>query len=125
MARLMQKRIETGTPDGEAIGFSDALFSGWLELYDDGRLYLHYIISRCKNECNTQNLIRDWLGKGYDLRIVMPSPIMQHIIRKFGFEPAYEYLTAHYEIEVEVWRRSSVLDTMRYTTPPQSRIPSR
>ena len=31
----MLKRIDTGTPDGDAIGFSDALFSGWLEIYDD------------------------------------------------------------------------------------------
>ena len=69
------------------------------------RLYLHCLISRFKNEGNTQSLIRQWLRDGYDIRIVMPSPIMQHIIHKFGFEPAKEYIPAHYEDEVEVWRR--------------------
>ena len=29
------KRIETGTPEGDALGFTEDLFSGWLELYDD------------------------------------------------------------------------------------------
>jgi hypothetical protein len=120
----MPKRIETGTPDGEAIGFSDALFSGWLELYDDCRLYLYYLISRYKNEGNTQALIRQWLQEGYDIRIVKPSPVMQHIIRKFGFEPAEEYLPAHYEDKVEVWCRPSSLDTVTYTTHPRSRVHS-
>jgi hypothetical protein len=120
----MPKRIETGTPDGEAIGFSDALFSGWLEIYDDCRLYLYYLISRFNNEGNTQALIRRWLREGYDIRIVKPSPVMQHIISKFGFEPAEEYLPAHYEDKVEVWRRPSSLDTDTYTTHPRSRIHS-
>jgi len=124
MSNPMPKRIETGTPDGEAIGFSDALFSGWLELYDDCRLYLHYIISRYKNEGNTQTLIRQWLREGYDIRIVKPSPVMQHIIRKFGFEIAFEYLPDHYEDEVEVWCRPSALDRITYATHPRSRIHS-
>jgi len=105
----MPKRIETGTPDGEAIGFSEAFFSGWLEICDDCQLYLHYLISRFKNEGNTQALIQKWLSEGYDIRIVMPSPVMQHIIRKFGFEPAHEHLPAHYDDEVEVWCRASPL----------------
>ncbi len=121
----MPRRIETGTLDGEAIGFSDALFSGWLEIYDDCRLYLHYLISRFKNEGNTQALIWRWLQEGYDIRIVMPSKVMQHIIRKFGFEPAKEYLPAHYEDEVEVWRRPSTLDAITYTTNIRSRVHSR
>ena len=56
---------------------------------DNQRLYLHYIISRQKNEGNTQGLIRYWLTLGYDIRIVMPRPIMRHIIKKFGFAPSY------------------------------------
>jgi hypothetical protein len=99
------RRIETGTPEGDAIGFSEKLFSGWLEVMEDHRLYLHYVISRCKNEGNTQSLIRNWLTHGYDLRIVMPRPIMRHILGKFGFLPAYEYLPEHYEYPVEVWCR--------------------
>jgi hypothetical protein len=99
------RRIETGTPDGDAIGFTEDLFSGWLEMMDDRRLYLHYVISRRKNEGNTQALIRHWLSAGYDLRIVMPRPIMRHIGEKFGFGPSYEYLPGHYEYPVEVWSR--------------------
>jgi hypothetical protein len=101
----MPKRIETGSPDGDAIDFSEDMFSGWVELCEDYRLYLYYIISRHKNQKNTQHLLGRWLHDNYDIRIVKPSPIMQHIIKKFGFEPAYEYLPAHYDDEIEVWRQ--------------------
>lgn len=99
----MHKRIETGTPEGDALGFSERLFSGWLEMREKNHLYLHYIISREKNTGNTQNLIRGWLEEGYDVSVVMPRPIMQHILRKFRFIPAYEYLPDQYEGSVEVW----------------------
>ena len=98
------ERIETGTFEGDRLGFTGELFSGWLELYHDTRLYLHYIISRVKNEGNTQNLIRRWISEGYDVRIVKPSVIMQHILGEFGYIASYEDLSPHYEGEVEVWR---------------------
>ena len=62
---MRARRIETGTPEGEALGFSGDLFSGWLEMYTDSRLYVHYIISRHRGEGNVQNLIRVWLDCGY------------------------------------------------------------
>jgi hypothetical protein len=95
-------RIDTGTPDGDALGFSENLFSGWLEREED-RLCLHYIISRVKNEGNVQHLIRQWLDRGYHVRVVMPRPIMQHILRKFQFRPALEYFPGEYADTVEVW----------------------
>lgn len=102
------RRIETGTPEGDALGFSGNLFSGWLEMVDDQWLYLHYVISRRKNEGNIQALFRNWINLGYDLRIVMPRPIMRHIGEKFGFSPVYEYLPSHYENPVEVWYRKVI-----------------
>jgi hypothetical protein len=99
------QRIETGTSEGDALGFTGDLFSGWLELYNDSRLYLHYIISRHRGEGNVRNLIRDWLDCGYDVRVVMPRPIMQHIVKKFGFVPSREYFPDQYEDTVEVWCR--------------------
>ena len=72
---------------------------------DEKRLYLHYVISRHKNEGNIQILIRRWLALGYDLQVVMPRPIMRHILEKFGFAPSYESLPDHYEYPVEVWCR--------------------
>ena len=96
-------RVDSGTPDGEALGFSGDLFSGWIELMEDRRLYLHYIISRRKNEGNTQELIRSWLSEGFAIRVVMPRPIMRHILEKFRFAYTYEYLPDHYEYPVEVW----------------------
>ncbi len=98
------KRIETGTPAGDNLGFTEELFSGWLEIYNDTRLYLYYIISRCKNEGNTQKLIGRWIAEGYDVRIVKPSSIMQHILGKLGYIETYEDLSRHYDEEVEVWR---------------------
>jgi hypothetical protein len=102
--QAIPKRIETGTSDGDILGFTEDLFSGWLELYKDSRLYLYYIISRCKNEGNTRELIRRWICEGYDVRIVKPSSIMQHILGEFGYVESYEDLSHHYDCEVEVWR---------------------
>jgi len=102
------KRIETGTPEGDALGFFEDLFSGWLELQDNNCLYLHYIISRHKSEGNTQALIRKWLLEGYDVCVVMPRPVMQHILKKFQFIPASEYFPNQYEDKVEVWYRPGI-----------------
>ena len=60
--KMTSKRIETGTPEGDAMGFSENLFTGWLEMQDGNRLYLHFIISRRRNEGNTQALLRQWLS---------------------------------------------------------------
>jgi hypothetical protein len=102
---MTAQRIETGTADGDALGFSEELFSGWLECRNNRQLYLHYIISRQRDEGNAQNLIRGWLQGGYDVRVVMPRPIMQHILKKFHFVPSLEYFPDQYEDKVEVWYR--------------------
>jgi len=114
---MTSKRIESGTPEGDAMGFSENLFTGWLETRDDNRLYLHYIISRSRNEGNTQALLRQWLLDGYDVRVVMPRPIMQHILKKYYFAPSREYFPDYYEDEVEVWIRSGTLQ------PGGARVP--
>jgi hypothetical protein len=102
---MSAQRIESGTPDGDALGFFASLYSGWLEIRENHRLYLHFIISRKKNEGNTQALIRQWLAQGYDVRVVMPRPIMQHILRKLQFIPSRESLPDCYEGIVEIWSR--------------------
>jgi len=101
----MPRRVETGTRAGDALGFYEEFFSGWLEMYEDSRMYLHYIISRQKNEHHTQKLLETWISRGYDVRVVLPRPIMQHILIKFGFVRSRELLSGHYEDEVEVWKR--------------------
>lgn len=101
----MPERVETGTLTGHALGFTEELFSGWLELYEDSRVYLHFIISRHKNEHHTQHLLESWIDNGYDVRVVLPRPIMKHILRKYGFESSSEFLPDHYDGEVEVWKR--------------------
>lgn len=121
---MITQRIETGTPEGEALGFSGDLFSGWLELCTGSRLYLHYIISRYRGEGNVQNLIRDWLDRGFDVRVVMPRPIMQHIVKKFGFVPSREYLPDQYEDMVDVWCRPGSMEAsgLFSTEPAAARI---
>jgi hypothetical protein len=106
VTQMTAQRIETGTSEGDALGFFEDLFSGWLEMEAGNRLILHYIISRHKNEGNTQALIRAWLNEGYDVRVVMPRPIMQHILRKFRFVPRKERFPAQYADAVEVWHRA-------------------
>jgi hypothetical protein len=105
---MTAERIETGTPGSDALGFPERLFSGWLEKYEDNRLYLHFIISRQRNEGNTQALLLQWLSEGYDVRVVMPRPIMQHILQKFGFVASRERIAYHYEDDVEVWYRPGI-----------------
>lgn len=107
--QMTLKRIETGTTEGDAMGFSENLFTGWLEIQDGHRLYLHFIISRRRNEGNTQALLRQWLLDGYDLRVVMPRPIMQHILKKYYFIPSREYIPEQYGDEVEVWIQPGTL----------------
>jgi hypothetical protein len=102
---IPSERIETGTPQGDALGFSGNFFSGWLVRDAGNRIYLHYIISRHRNEGRVQALIGDWLNRGYDVRVVMPRPIMQHILKKFRFLPSREYLPEQYGDTVEVWYR--------------------
>jgi hypothetical protein len=102
---MNMQRIETGTPDGDALGFVESLFSGWLELRENHQLYLHFIISRNKNKGNTQALLRQWVAQGYDVRVVMPRPIMQHLLKKLQFVPSTEFLPEWYEGIVECWRR--------------------
>ncbi len=99
------QRIESGTTDGDALGFFESLFSGWLEIRENHRLYLHFIISRNKNKGNTQALLRQWVAQGYDVRVVMPRPIMQHLLKKLQFVPSMESLPEWYEGIVECWRR--------------------
>ena len=103
MNTLRARRVETGTPEGDALGFTGELFSGWLELYTGNRIYFHYIISRIRGEGNTQALIRGWLDRGYDVMVVMPRLIMQHILEKFGFVHSSEFLPGQCVDRVEVW----------------------
>jgi hypothetical protein len=77
---------------------------------DDNRLYLHFIISLSRNEGNTQALLRRWLSDGWDVRVVMPRPIMQHILMKYYFFPCREYFPDQYDDEVEVWIRTGSLN---------------
>jgi hypothetical protein len=102
---MNMQRIESGTTDGDALGFFESLFSGWLEIGENHRLYLHFIISRDKNKGNTQALLRQWVAQGYDVRVVMPRPIMQHLLKKLQFVPSMESLPEWYEGIVECWRR--------------------
>lgn len=98
-------RIETGTPEGDRLGFTEDLFSGWLEYDSDNKiLYLHYIISIHKNEGNVTALIQKWLDKGFDVRVVMPRSIMRHILNKLFFEKSFEMFPDQYSEEVEVWK---------------------
>jgi hypothetical protein len=118
----MVQRIETGTAEGDALGFSGDLFSGWLEFRPGHQLYLHYIISRHRNEGNTQALLCQWLCDGYDVRVVMPRPIMQHILRKLQFVPSREYFPDQYEDQVEVWCKPGAGQACRNSSPQAGKV---
>ena len=115
---MTTQRIETGTPEGNALGFTEDLFFGWLEMEAGNRLILHYIISRHKNEGNTQTLIRQWLMEGYDVRVVMPRPVMQHILKKFRFVSGCDVFPDQYADRVEVWYRPESVSVRKHSPHP-------
>jgi hypothetical protein len=86
------QRIESGTPKRDTRAFFESRFSHWLELRDKHKLYLHFILSGYKNKGNTRDLIWQWLMKGYEVDVVKPRPIMQHILTKFNFTRSTELI---------------------------------
>ncbi|MEI8330951.1 MAG: hypothetical protein WCF90_04765 [Methanomicrobiales archaeon] len=107
---MISLRIVSGTSEGDALGFTEHILSGWLELREENRLCLHNIISREKNVGNTQNPIRQWLAEGYDVSVVMPRTILEHIFWKFRFEQTLEHFPGKYEDRVAVWHCSVMRD---------------
>jgi hypothetical protein len=51
-----------------------------------------------------------WLAEGFDVRVVMPRPVMQHILRKLLFVSVKESIPEHYGGEVDIWRRPVIAD---------------
>ena len=99
-------RIDSGTPEGDALGFVESLlFRLAGGQANTGRSIFTSSSPGTKNQGNTQALLSQWVRKGYDVRVVMPRPIMQHILQKLQFVPAMEYIPEWYEGMVECWRR--------------------
>jgi hypothetical protein len=101
--------IRAGTRLGEILGFTEELFYGFIEIIDDGRLYLYYISSKDPKMGNTTRLIAKWVKMGFDVHVVRPCPEMQRIITRQGFEEYEEELPHRYRTErhINVWRKRS------------------
>lgn len=99
--------IRAGTRLGEILGFTEELFYGFIEILEDGRLYLYYIASKDPLMGNTTRLIRKWIKMGFDVHVVRPCPEMQRIIGRMGLEEDFENLPHRYRTErnITVWRK--------------------
>lgn len=94
-------KVNSGEGLADILGMTGDLFHGWFELYQDGRLYLHYISSLYENQGNVQRLIDTWMGMGFDVYVVRPVDKMKHILEKRGFVSCYQDLEGyHGESEV-------------------------
>lgn len=74
---------QVGSPEADELGFTPDLF--WGNFSKDGnRLFFQYVGSLHRDEGNVQLLYKRLLDDGWDLFIVRPNEIMQHICSKFG-----------------------------------------
>lgn len=93
--------VNNGDVLGEILGFHDSLFSGWFEIYPDGRLYLHYICCKHPNSGHTKRLILHWEDMGFVIYVVRPNEIMKHILEKRGYIMDVQEISG-YQDECEV-----------------------
>jgi hypothetical protein len=97
-------RIDNRERLADILGF-DKNFCGYFEIYKDGRIILHYIVSMNPNQGNVQMLIQQWFAMGFDVWVVRPNQIMQHICEKFHMSE-YLYNVEGYGFDdVEVWHK--------------------
>lgn len=74
---------QVGSSEATSIGFSNELF--WGNFSREGnKLFFQYVGSLHRNEGNVQRLYKALIDGGWDLYIVRPNEIMQHICIKFG-----------------------------------------
>lgn len=99
-------RIDDGEKIADILGFTRDKFSGYFEIYKDGRLVLHYINSREPDMGNTQALIQQWFAMGFDVWVVRPNKTMQHICEKFHMSEHLYNVEGYGFDDVEVWHRS-------------------
>lgn len=99
--------VNAGTRLADVFGFTQEKFYGWMEVLEDGRLYLYYISSREPCRGHTTTLIKYWLGLGLDVRVVRPCDEMQRILTRLGFVEDFEDLPHRYKVEgqINVWRK--------------------
>jgi hypothetical protein len=95
-------KFEAGSGFGNIVGFNDDLFWGHGEVYEDGRLFMHYISSRYPNQGNVQQLFSNIIEMGFDLHVVRPIDTMQHICGKFNL-CSHNHFIDGYHSDVDVW----------------------
>lgn len=105
-------RADAGSALCNLLGFTDDLFTGWIEvcadrITDKEIIYLHYINSKYPRRGNATKLIKQWVDWGFDVRIVQPEPETKRIISRLGFVEYYEWKDGCIprNIYVEIWRR--------------------
>jgi hypothetical protein len=103
--------VYTGSELARAMGFTDELFFGHLEIceapmgYNNHILYVHYINSLRPGQGNVTRLFSDWTKK-YELRVVKPVDNMKELLTNMGgFAETYENIPHRYRHGsiVEVW----------------------
>lgn len=105
-------RADAGSALCKLLGFTDELFTGWIEIcadrvHDREIIYLHYINSKYERKGNVTNLIRQWVEWDFDVRVVYPEPEMKRILTRLGFVEYYENKdgTIPKGTYAEIWRR--------------------
>jgi hypothetical protein len=97
-------KLESGDKLAELLGFREDLFYGWLEIYTDGRLFLHYISSNVAGQGHVKRLIGQWIQMGFNVHLVRPNDVMRHIAEEYGMKEYFEDIDG-YVGAVSIWRR--------------------
>ena len=94
--------IEVGSEQANALGFTPALFDGWLWKTGD-RIMVSMVMSKQEGQGNLSKLFANIEASGHKVAVPTPLGKMGAILQRKGFVPHVEH--DHDMGEVEVWMR--------------------
>ena len=101
---------QVGTPEADLIGFTKDKF--WGNFSKEGnRIFFQYVGSYHRNQGNVQQMYKDLMNEGWELYIVRPGEIMQHICNKLNLtEETYEDVQGRFTeyYNEPCWRKATV-----------------
>lgn len=88
----MGKLLHAGDPGTEIFGFDAASFTGWIFIDEQQKeLVFSMVISKVKRKGNFKRCVVNALERGYRVVVPTPMPLMEHIVKKWGFKKVDEF----------------------------------
>jgi len=94
--------IEMDSEPAKQLGFTSERFEGWL--WKHGKyIYVSYIVSRQEGKGNLSRLFKRIQSFGFGIKVPIPFPKMEMILRSHGFKHTLEDFKEAKAPNVEVW----------------------